>query len=185
MKKILTALVILALTGGGALAADKLLKGDQFVIAGVHFPQPFKTTSGQVLKAGVYDLKVLSDGTESILIGLLKEGKQVGQLRGTVMHGGASYCGGCGDSQQGSGSPAKALPVDQGVRQQPAGIMGPVDAPKTFHDLGFTPGSRTSLSPSGDSLKIQGGVVKGKRLEISAAVQYGFVRPPPPPPPSG
>ena len=157
MKKILTAFALFALTGGGALMADKLLKGDQFTIAGVNFPQPFQTTSGQILKAGVYDLKVVSDGTVGVLIGLFKEGKQVGQLRGTVMQGGTPYCGGCGDHQQGSGSPGKALPVDQGVKLQPGGAIGPIENKvqpagivtpsdnKAFRDLGLSPASAVSF----------------------------------------
>jgi hypothetical protein len=173
MKKILTVLAILALTGGGAFAADKILKGDQFVVAGVNFPQPFQTPSGQVLKAGLYDLKVVSDGTEGVLIGLLKGGKQVGQLRGTVMQGGEPYCGGCYKPQKRSGGPGMAhydhavtrpaepgagderpnpLPVDQGIKLQPTPRDGkagsgtdPQNAPKAFRDLGFSPASPVSF----------------------------------------
>jgi hypothetical protein len=145
MKKILTALGILALTGGGALAADKILKGDQFVVTGVNFRQPFKTPSGQILKAGVYDLKVVSDGTEGVLIGLLKEGKQVGQLRGIahfVNFGDLRPTP--RDGKAGSGSPGQAVPGDQNVKLQPAGISVPLDN-KAFRDLGFTPASPVSF----------------------------------------
>lgn len=136
MKKILTVLAILALTGGGALAADKILKGDQFVVAGVNFPQPFKTPSGQVLKAGVYDLKVVSDGTEGVLIGLLKGGKQVGQLRGIVKALPVDQ----GVKLQPAGGPGMALPVDQGIKLQPTPRGG-----KAFRDLGLTPASAVSF----------------------------------------
>jgi hypothetical protein len=169
MKKILALLAFLAFTGGGALAADKILKGDQFVVAGVNFPQPFQTPSGQVLKAGVYDLKVVSEGTDRVLIGLLKGGKQVGQLQGTIVEGGILYHppGVVGPSgatmptpanKVAPGNPGKALPVDQGVKIQPAGGPGmalPVDqgiklqptprGGKAFHDLGFTPASPVSF----------------------------------------
>ncbi|MCM3875930.1 MAG: hypothetical protein NEA02_05870, partial [Thermoanaerobaculia bacterium] len=121
MKKTLTVLAILALTGGGALAADKILKGDQFAVAGVNFLQPFKTPSGQVLKAGIYDLKVVSDGTEGVLIGLLRDGKQVGQLRGIVKALPVDQ----GVRRQPAGGPGGALPVDQGVKLQPGVAAGP------------------------------------------------------------
>lgn len=147
MKKILTVLAVLALAGSGALAADKILKGDQFVVAGVNFPQPFKTPSGQILKAGVYDLKVVSDGTEGVLIGLLKGGKQVGQLRGIAKALPVDQ----GVRKQPAGGPGMALPVDQGVKLQPtprggqaAGAVVPLDN-KAFRDLGFTPASPVSF----------------------------------------
>jgi hypothetical protein len=166
MKKILTVLGVLALAGGNALAADKILKGDQFVVAGVNFPQPFQTLSGQVLKAGVYDLKVVSDGTEAVLIGLLKEGKQFGQLRGTV------HFVNFGGLRQGPGGLGKALPVDQGIKLQPtpkeatagsgtpAGIMGPVDN-KAFRDFGFTPASRVSFGGGAGKISSSGNVQPG------------------------
>lgn len=175
MKKILTALGMIVLTAGGALAADKLLKGDQFVIAGVHFPQPFKTTSGQVLKAGVYDLKVVSDGTESILIGLLKGGKQVGQVKGTVKALPVDQ----GVTIHPSGGPGGALPVDQGVKLQPAGALGPTPRPsdpKTFRQLGFTPASAVSFFGG------NGKIASTSRSQPAAILPYIEFECPPGPP---
>ena len=136
MKKILTVLAVLALAGSGILAADKILKGDQLVVAGVNFPQPFKTPSGQILKAGVYDLKVISEGGDGVLIGLLQGGKQVGQLRGIVKALPVDQ----GVRKQPAGGPGMALPVDQGIKLQPTTRGG-----KAFQDLGFTPASPVSF----------------------------------------
>jgi hypothetical protein len=149
--KRLAALLLPAALGLATLPAPAIewtyvLKGDQFVIQGVNFPKPFKTPSGQILKAGAYDLKVVSDGTEGVLIGLLKEGKQVGQLRGIA------HFVNFGDLRRGSGGPGEALPVDQGIKLQPtprdskAGSgTDPQNAPKAFRDLGFTPVSPVSF----------------------------------------
>lgn len=184
MKRILTVLALLAL-GGGAFAADKILKGDQFVVAGVNFPQPFQTPSGQVLKAGLYDLKVVSDGTEGVLIGLLKGGKQVGQLRGTVMQGGEPYCGGCYKPQKRSGGPGMALPVDQGIKLQPTprdgkagsgtdpqGGIGPIDN-KAFHDLGLSPASPVSFGGGSGKISCSNSLRPG--CANAPSIEFAFV----------
>jgi hypothetical protein len=151
--KRLAALLLPAALGLATLPAPAIewtyaRKGDQFVVAGVNFPEPFRTPNGQILKAGVYDLSVVSEGADGILIGLLKGGKQVGQLRGIVKALPVDQ----GVRIQPAGGPGMALPVDQGIKLQPtprdskAGSgTDPQNAPKAFHDLGLVPGSRVSF----------------------------------------
>jgi len=56
------------------------------LIRGVSIPSPFKGLDGKTQPAGLYDVK-LHKGTQGILIGLLRNGKTVGEVPGKFVAG--------------------------------------------------------------------------------------------------
>jgi hypothetical protein len=94
---------LLGLTAALALLASPALRADDWearvkispdtLIRGVSIPSAFKGLDGTSQPAGLYDLK-LHKGTQGILIGLLRNGKTVGEFPGKFVPGAADPPGG-------------------------------------------------------------------------------------------
>lgn len=98
MKKTMLALAAFALLASPALRAmddwERQVKiSPDTLIRGVSIPSPFKGLDGKTQPAGLYDVK-LQKGTQGILIGLLRNGKTVGEFPGKFVPGAADPPGG-------------------------------------------------------------------------------------------
>jgi hypothetical protein len=92
-----SALAALTLLASPALRADdweaRVKISPDTLIRGVSIPSAFKGLDGKSQPAGLYDLK-LHKGTQGILIGLLRNGKTVGEFPGKFVPGAADPPGG-------------------------------------------------------------------------------------------
>lgn len=93
MKKTMLALAAFALLASPALRAmddweRRVNIHPDTLIRGVSVPSAFKGLDGKAQPAGMYDVK-LQKGTQGILIGLLRNGKTVGEFPGKFVPGAA------------------------------------------------------------------------------------------------
>jgi hypothetical protein len=111
------------------------------LIRGVSVPSAFKGLDGKTQPSGLYDLK-LQKGTQGILIGLLRNGKTVGEFPGKFVPGAADPPGG---ATQGH---------DISVRKAGMGDGSVKPGQAQMQDFHFDVSSRVSFGDGGGAGKI-------------------------------
>ena len=144
MKKTMLALAAFALLASPAVRAmddwERQVKiSPDTLIRGVSIPSAFKGLDGKSQPAGLYDVK-LHKGTQGILIGLLRNGKTVGEFPGKFVPGAADPPGG---STQGH---------DISVRKMGDGSVKPGQS--QMQDFHFDASSKVAFGDGGGAGKI-------------------------------
>ena len=172
MKNALSLVFVPALAAltlsAGIVPESQVRSGERLLLPAVNVPFAFKAASGKTLPAGVYDLEILGQGSNRILIGLLRNGQKQGELFGSLK---GSKSWGDPHAPQGAGAPGGKPAADGSVRPGAA-------APATFRDLGFQARLKSSFAGDG-MLKIEPGVANGLVIEVGfpkAAPEAGKIK---------
>ena len=165
MKKPMLALAAFALLAFPMLRAmddwERQVKiAPETLIRGVSIPSAFKGLDGKTQPAGLYDVK-LRKGTQGILIGLLRNGRTVGEVPGKFVPGAQNNApaapltsqGKDFNSNAGAGAPGGATQAhDISIRRTGDGSVKPGAA--QMQDFHFDVSSRVSFGGGGGAGKI-------------------------------